>query len=920
MIDSCRPLWEMTSSVMERALPAILLVLVTSVTFAQGIQLSAEQQQMLNQLPPAQRQQAVDAIRQLQSQQASSTQQSINEPLVSAGSPPAADSIDQILSDLEPRAEGRSRLVLNFTPSKSLSAAQRRSLAQDAALQDLTGSRLFILDDSGVLTLPGLEPIPLLGLNEADINRRLGAEPYLSVFNINARILGQTLTGIEALKPFGYDVFESRTATLAAPASGPVPPDYVLGPGDSVRVQLFGNVNGIYEYEVSRDGVLNLPEIGPVTVAGLSFSEFRADINKRVKEMLIGTQVSVTMGQLRTIRVFVLGDVNEPGSYVVSGLATVSGALYEGGGISKVGSLRNVQLKRNGRVVARLDLYDLLLKGDTSSDRRLHPGDVIFVPPIGNTIGVGGAVKRPAIYETKGEATIADAVELAGGLAPEAFGKGARVERVDGGKTTIAVDLSSTDSSRLRIHSGDTLIVPEVLPSLEDTVVLAGHVFRPGNYPWRPGMRLTDLVQSPEELKPGVDTGYVLIRRERARGQPIQVLSANLGAALHSPARPDNVRLEASDTVHVFSLALGRQRVVEPLLEELRLQSTIDAPVKKVQISGNVRAPGEYPLEANMRVSDLIRAGGNLSEAAYALEAELTRYSVDGSIGREMEVVEVDLDAIRKGVESADLALREHDYLIINRIPDWDSTWTVTLEGEVRFPGQYRVRHGETLAEVVQRAGGFTENAFVEGAVFLRESLKEQEQEQIENLARRMEADLATLSLQTAAAGGSDTLSTGRVLLEQLRSTEAVGRLVIDMRRVESGIGGSAADVEMRDGDTLLVPTQPQVVSVLGETQQNTSHLFRDNLSRDEYIGLSGGLTRRADKKLIYVVRANGAVVAGNRSRWLGRGSNTEIRPGDTIVVPLDTDRMRPLTFWGNVTQILYQGAIAVAAVKTFDN
>jgi protein involved in polysaccharide export with SLBB domain len=433
-------------------------------------------------------------------------------------------------------------------------------------------------------------------------------------------------------------------------------------------------------------------------------------------------------------------------------------------------------------------------------------------------------------------------------------------------------------------------------------------------------MRLTDLIRSPEELKPGVDTGYVLIRRETARGQPIHVLSANLGAALQSPAGPDNIRLEASDTVHVFSLALGRQRVVEPLLEELRLQSTIDAPVQKVQISGNVRAPGEYPLETNMRVSDLIRAGGNLSEAAYALEAELTRYSVDGSTGREIEVVEVDLDAIRKGVESADLALREHDYLIINRIPDWDSTWTVTLEGEVQFPGQYRVRRGETLADVVQRAGGFTENAFVEGAVFLRESLKEQEQEQIENLARRMEADLTTLSLQTAATGGSETLSTGRVLLEQLRRTEAVGRLVIDLRRAGNGIGGSAADVEMRDGDTLLVPTKPQVVSVLGETQQNTSHLFRDNLSRDEYIDLSGGLTRRADKKLIYVVRANGAVVAGNRSRWLGRGGSTEIRPGDTIVVPLDTDRMRPLTFWGNVTQILYQGAIAVAAVKTFDN
>jgi protein involved in polysaccharide export with SLBB domain len=321
-----------------------------------------------------------------------------------------------------------------------------------------------------------------------------------------------------------------------------------------------------------------------------------------------------------------------------------------------------------------------------------------------------------------------------------------------------------------------------------------------------------------------------------------------------------------------------------------------------------------------MRVSDLVRAGGNLTESAYALEAELTRYSNAGADGRAIEVVSVDLDAIRQGVDSADLTLREHDYLIIKRIPDWDTKWTVTLEGEVQFPGDYRIRHGETLAEVMERAGGVTDNAFVEGAVFLRESLKEQEQTQIETLARRLEADLASLSLEAAKTGGSETLTTGRVLLDQLRGTEAVGRLVIDLQREANGVAGSARTVEMRDGDKLLVPTQPQVVSVLGETQQNTSHLYRDNVSRDEYINLSGGLTRRADKKLIYVVRANGAVVAGNRSRWLGRGGRVDIRPGDTIVVPLDTDRMRPLTFWGNVTQILYQGAIAVAAVKTFNN
>jgi protein involved in polysaccharide export with SLBB domain len=890
-----------------------------SIAFAQGIRLSPEQQQMLNQLPPAQRQQAMDAIRQLESQQSTQGSQSIREEPSAVKN---GDLISAVLAEPAeeiPTAKARSRIVIDFTPRSSLSTRELADLEQDPLLTGLQGSQLYILDDAGVLSLPGFDAIPLLGLVEEDIERRVGAEPYLSPFDIDVRILGQESIGIDALEPFGYDVFEPKDVTFDAPSTGPVPPDYVLGPGDSVRVQLFGNVNGIYEYEVSRDGILNLPEIGPVTVAGLPFSEFRSDLNKRVREMLIGTQVSVTMGQLRTIRVAVLGDANQPGSYVVSGLATIGSVLYRSGGVSLVGSLRNVQLKRNGRIVTTLDLYEVLLQGDTSSDKRLQPGDVIFVPPIGNTIGVSGAVKRPAIYETRGAATIADAVQLAGGLASDAFGKGARIERVDGERTTIAVDLTSTESSKLKVRSGDTLIVPEVLPNLEDTVVLAGHAFRPGNYAWHPGMRLTDLIGSTDELKPGVDTEYVLIRRETRRGQPIRALSANLSTALKLPSSDENIRLEPSDTVYVFSLALGRQRIVEPLLQELRLQSTIDAPALEVQIFGNVRAPGVYPLESQMRVSDLIRAGGNLSEKAYSLEAELTRYSSTAGSSRDIEIVQVDLDAIRRGVDSADLVLSEHDYLFIKRIPDWDKKWTVTLEGEVQFPGEYRVRRGETLGEVLQRAGGLTDNAFPEGAVFLRETLKEQEQEQIETLARRLEADIATLSLQ-ATTGGSDTLATGRVLLEQLRSTEAVGRLVLDMTQDTSGRYSAAASVELRDGDELLVPTHPQVVTVLGETQQNTSHLYRVNLTRDEYIDLSGGLTRRADKKLIYVVRANGAVVAGNRSRWLGRGSKVDIRPGDTIVVPLDTDRMRPLTFWGNVTQILYQAAIAVAAVQTFDN
>lgn len=898
------------------ALRATLLCLIGVTAFAQSIQLSPEQELMLNQLPPAQRQQAMEAIRQLNSQRQSS-QQTISE-TISEFSPTADE--EGSLGMEQAEAGGGSRVVLSFTVPEDLSVEQLVEIESDPITQRLLGSQLFVLDDSGVLMMPGFEAIPLLGLTESDIQRRLEAEPYLADLEIDARILGQMPIGLEALEPFGYDIFEPRDTSFDPPSTGPVPNDYVLGPGDSIRVQLFGNVNGIYEYEVSRAGVLNLPEIGPVTVAGIPFSEFRQDMNERVREMLIGTQVSVTMGQLRTIRVFVLGDVNRPGSYVVSGLATISSTLYRSGGVSQIGSLRNIQLKRNGKVVGTLDAYDLLIRGDTSGDDRLQPGDVVFVPPIGKTVSVGGAVNRPAIYEVRRLTTAADLVGLAGGLTPEAYAGGARLERIDesGERTILSVALDNKSANDVLVRKGDTLLVPEVLPEVENAVILAGHVHRPGKYPWRPGMRLSDLITSTEALKSGVDTDYVLIRRENKRGEPLEVLSASLSAALLARGSAGDVQLHSGDTVNVFSLALGRQRVIEPLLEELRLQSTIDAPALEVQISGDVRAPGVYPLESQMRISDLIRAGGDLSQTAYALEAELTRYSVNGGTERSIDIVKVDLNAVRNGAESADLLLREYDYLIINRVPEWDTTWTVSLEGEVTFPGEYRVRRGETLSEVMQRAGGLTDNAFAAGSIFLRESLKEQESEQIETLARRLEADLASLSLQSATSGGSDTLDQGNVLLDQLRNTEAVGRLVIQLD--SDSDRDSAASIVMRDGDRLLVPTHTQVVTVIGETQQNTSHLFRESMSRDDYINMSGGLTRRADKRRIYVVRANGGVIASGQSRWLGRGGQVDIRPGDTIVVPLDADKMRPMTFWTNVTQILYQGAIAVAAVKTFSN
>jgi protein involved in polysaccharide export with SLBB domain len=313
-----------------------------------------------------------------------------------------------------------------------------------------------------------------------------------------------------------------------------------------------------------------------------------------------------------------------------------------------------------------------------------------------------------------------------------------------------------------------------------------------------------------------------------------------------------------------------------------------------------------------MRVSDLLRAGGGLSEAAYGTDAELTRYAVVNGEYRETELLTVNLAALLRGDAAADLELTPYDYLNIKEVSRWRGEESVTLRGEVVFPGSYPIRRGETLSSVLARAGGLTELAFPEGSVFTREELREREREQIEVLASRIERDLAAISVTDP--NSSETISTGQTLITQLRNSVATGRLVIRLDELVRGV--SEADVVLKDGDMLIVPDQRQEVTVLGEVQYGTSHVFERGLGRDDYIGKSGGLTQRADKKRIYVVRANGAVVANSGTRWFSRDSGGGILPGDAIVVPLDVDQ--PLARWTAITQIVYQMAIAAAAVNSF--
>ena len=625
----------------------------------------------------------------------------------------------------------------------------------------------------------------------------------------------------------------------------------------------------------------------------------------------------MTLTDLRSARVLVVGDAEKPGTYVVSGLATATTALFASGGVKAIGSLRAIQVRRDGQLVRRLDLYDVLLKGNTSDDVRLQPGDAVLIPPVGPTIAVDGEVRRPAIYELLSEKTIADVIAIAGGNTPEANLGGVILERIESGmnRRVYNVDLTTAAGRGFLLRDGDQIRVPIIRPVIENGVVLDGDVERPGTFAYREALRISDVITSTDDLKPGADIHYLLVRRQDPVTRHVSVFSADLEAALALRGSAADLVLRPRDRISVFDVVSPRDHIVEPLLEEMSRQARPESPSETASIAGRVNAPGRYPLEPGMRVSDLVRAGGGLEDAAYAANAELTHYEIVDSEHRTATLLQIDLAAIRSGNQQANVALKPYDLLTIKQMPEWGRVEEVELVGEVKFPGKYRIRRGESLSSVLARAGGLTTLAFAQGAIFTREELKEREREQLDRLADRLQGEIAAISLQSAQSSpvATESFSAGQALLTQLRSAKPVGRLVIDVGLVAAERPSATGDVTLRAGDRLYVPRQTEEVTVLGEVQNPTSHLIKPGLTRDDVIQLSGGFAPRADKKRAYVVRANGNVVSAG-SGWFGSG-NVKVLAGDSVVVPIDAERMRPLPLWTAVTTIIYNLAIAATAI-----
>ena len=612
------------------------------------------------------------------------------------------------------------------------------------------------------------------------------------------------------LKQFGYDLFAKTPSAFAPGQHVPVGPDYVVGPGDAIKIEIWGKIEGSWSVVVDNDGNISLPKAGVFGVTGLTFRELKEVLYKKFSKYYTGFEMNVSMGSLRTMRIYLVGNAERPGAYTVSSLSTIINGLLEGGGPSRTGSMRNIQVKRNGKLVSTFDLYEFLLKGDKTQDIRLMPEDVIFIPPIGPLAGIAGNVKTPAVYELKGETRLLDLIGMAGGLTGNAFKGRVQMQRVQ-------------DRQFRTLFEGD----------------------------------LIDIETSAEK----------------------------------------NFVLQDGDMARLFSV--------------------VDEP-NAINVTGAVAYPGEYAVNAGVtRVRDVIALAGGVRYFA-SDQAELTRVTVTQE-GPETDLMVIDVAKAARGDAENNVLLQRDDTLFIRPVPEWSPTRTVTLGGEVRFPGTYGLKKGERLSSVLERAGGFTERAHVRGAVFTREKVRELQQKQIDEMVERLERELLSAgNAQVATASSPDDarliqmeLEQKRYFLAQLKGAKAKGRIALNMNEATL-LRETAHDIELEQGDAIFVPSNPNTVQVIGSVFNQSAFVYEPTEEYSHYIGLAGGFAPNADCDNVYILQANGTAVKAGGTFF---GFGNSINSGDTIVVPEKIDRVAWMRNTKDITQILFQIAVATGVV-----
>lgn len=695
------------------------------------------------------------------------------------------------------------------------------------------------------------------------------------------------------LKRFGSEVFETRSArSLAQGISGfntpldvPLDPDYIIGTGDTLQINLWGGVTLSFKRAIDREGRILLPEAGSLQVAGLPLREAEEQIAGALKQQYRNAKVSVTVTSLHSVRVYVTGDVQRPGGYDLSSLATPLSALYAAGGPTSVGSLRILRHYRGQRLIEEVDLYDFLLHGVQKGSARFEAGDTLQVPPAGPQIAISGAVIRPAIYElklgelTSGESNLSTVIADAGGVTAAASLNHITIERIDANRQRETVTLQTgkdLQSDRAAIaafivHDGDRIHIGPILPYSQRVVYLQGHVVRPGRLSFTDGMRLSDVLHSYRDMLPEpADHGEIvrLVPPDlHAETIPFNVPDVLIGNA--------NVSLQPFDTVRVF----GRYEVDTPT----------------VAIHGEVLRPGTYPMSKGMTAAQLVLMAGGFKRDALLESADLTSYRLEGGGHVDGKLATIAIGAAVSGKDAAaDVALKPGDILTIHQITGWNEIGeAVTIQGQVRFPGSYGFREGERLSSVLRRAGGLRETAYPAGAVLIRQQVRDLEEKSRQELIQEIETSSSAARLGPALGSG-DTGGTLQLIkaqqeqaLAQLKSHPATGRMVIHIGADIDSWANTPADIELRRGDVLTIPKRPEFVLVTGQVYNSTALTFTPHKTAGWYLSRAGGSNSTANRNEIFIIRANGSVVGRHSGGWFDSDVlSTRMDPGDVIVVP----------------------------------
>lgn len=629
------------------------------------------------------------------------------------------------------------------------------------------------------------------------------------------------------IKQFGYDMFERSAPSFTPVDTIPVGPEYVIGPGDEIKIAIWGKVNIEYSAVIDKDGKVNLPTVGVIHLAGLTYKVARDLIEKEYGKYFNDIKINITLGKLRSITVFVVGNVKRPGSYTLSPFSTIINALYAAGGPTKAGTLRNIQLKRNGQTVVSFDLYDFLLKGDKTKDIRLMPEDVVLVPPVGPLVAIAGNVKVPAIYEIKEETHLLDLINMAGGTNSIAF------------KNRLQL---------IRIEGGNQRIVERNLSVIEES-------------------------------------------------------------------GKENFLLRDGDIIKIFSVSQIADRIVH--------------------VTGAVKLPGTYGYSEGMTVKDLVTYAGGLLRYASLEEAELTRITITQK-GPKTKRLTIRLKEALAGNPDYNLPLREDDYLFVKTVPEWELYRTVKIYGEVKYPGTYTIKKGETISSLIERAGGFTKEAYLKGAIFTRESVRKLQQKQLDEAINRLEQEMISQSARTIetaltpeeAQQEKIVAEQRRDLIAKMRAARAKGIVSIKLAKLDT-FKGSPYDIPLEDGDTLYVPEKPHQIQVIGAVYNPTAFVYNPAWTVDDYIKYAGGFTRNAEDEDIYILKMDGTAVLrkewggvfnikwdSHNNRWIRGGFMTAtLDPGDTIVVPEKIERVVWLREIKDLTQILYQIAVTAGVL-----